>query len=187
MTTKEGCSKKVNYHTRRGAKKRARFLRSKGYKLRAYKCDQCDGFHLTSKIHHQYKINARNKDIMANKPANSAQKKWMESITDWSVNNLHRLYGDEYSFHPIQRHHVLGRSAKQNKVHIGHWFILPVPFELHDPNVNHEFHVGKCKKAFVSRFGTQRSLFNTMYQRMKEEGYIVPDIEVHSAIMSTSA
>lgn len=124
---------------------------------------------------------------MANKPANAAQKKWMDDITDWSINNLHRLYGDEYSFCRLQRHHVLGRSAKNNKVHIGHWFILPVPFELHDTNVNHEFHVGKCKKAFVKRFGTQRSLFNVMYQRMKEEGYIVPDIEFHDAIMGTRA
>jgi len=125
--------------------------------------------------------------IMANKSANTEQKKWMDSITDWSVDSLHLLYGEEYSFHPIQRHHVLGRSAKQNKVHIGHWFILPVPFELHDPNVDHEAHVGKCKKAFVKRFGAQRTLFDVMYQRMKEEGYNVPNIEVYNAIMGTAA
>lgn len=61
MTTKEGCNKKVTYYTRRGAKKRAKILKSKGYKLRPYKCDQCEGFHLTSKNHQYYKINVRKK------------------------------------------------------------------------------------------------------------------------------
>lgn len=128
---------------------------------------------------------------MANKPANAAQKKWMEDITYFIKENgigLGALYGSEYMYDTrIQRHHVLGRSAKQNKVHIGHWFILPVPFELHDPNMDHKFHVGKCKKAFVKRFGTQRSLFYTMYKSMREQGYKVPDISILDAIMWTSA
>lgn len=124
---------------------------------------------------------------MPSKPANSAQKQWMKDITEWSIDNLHLLYGEEYSFSPIQRHHVLGRSAKQNKVQIGHWFIIPVPYELHDPNEQHEFHVGHCKKAFVKRFGEQRNLFDTMYQSMKENGFAVPDSYSYDAIMSSSA
>ena len=125
--------------------------------------------------------------LVMNKPANTAQKKWMDDITSWSICNLSMLYGDEYDGAVIQRHHVLGRTAKQNKVHIGHWFILPVPYELHDPNESHEFHVGHCKKAFVRQFGTQRGLFNTMYRSMKEEGYNLPDINAYNAIMETRA
>ena len=126
---------------------------------------------------------------MATKPANAVQKKWMEDITDYiNENGLGDLYGCDYIYDTrIQRHHVLGRSAKHNKVAIGHWFVIPVPFELHDPNVNHAFHVDKCKKAFVSRFGTQRSLFKLMYQAMKQQGYKVPENYIYNAIMETSA
>lgn len=126
---------------------------------------------------------------MASKPANTAQKKWMDDITEWSICNLGLLYGPEYDGAVIQRHHVLGRSAKHDKVAIGHWFILPVPFELHDPNVNHQFHVGKCKHSFTNEFGTQRSLFMKMYNDMYEQGYDLSPIpfEVTRAIGDTSA
>lgn len=126
---------------------------------------------------------------MANKAANSEQVRWMDSITDYiNENGLGVLYGVEYEYDiRMQRHHVLGRSAKHNKVHIGHWFIIPVPFELHDPNVKHEYHVGHCKKAFVRRFGTQRDLFKRMYLDMKQQGYSVPHNSFYSAIMETSA
>ena len=126
---------------------------------------------------------------MASKPASAEQKKWMDSITDYiNENGLGVLYGTEYEYDiRMQRHHVTGRSSKQDKVEIGHWFILPVPFELHDPSMKHKHHVGHCKKAFVKRFGTQRSLFKRMYQSMKQQGYIVPNSHVFSAIMETSA
>ena len=126
---------------------------------------------------------------MVTKPANSEQKKWMDDITDYiNFNGLGELYGEEYEGDiNIQRHHVLGRSAKQNKVAIGHWFVIPVPFALHDPSMNHEFHVGKCKKAFVIRFGTQRDLFDTMYHNMHSEGYKVPSVDVYNAIMETGS
>lgn len=124
---------------------------------------------------------------MATKQANTAQKKWMEDITEWAFDNIDLLYGNDWSFCHLQRHHVLGRSAKNNKVAIGHEFIIPIPFALHDVSSNHAENVTHRKKAFVKRFGTQRSLFDAMYQRMKEDGYNVPNIEVYNAIMGTSA
>ena len=126
---------------------------------------------------------------MAMKQANAKQKQWMSDITQWvNDNGLHILYGDKY-FEDVnmQRHHVLGRSAKQNKTPIGHWFIIPVPFELHDPNMNHVNHVGKCKKSFVEMFGTQRCIFRRMYNCMKQDGYSVPDSYIFHAIMDTRA
>lgn len=122
---------------------------------------------------------------MAIKQANTAQKKWMSDITEWAEDNLGTLYGEEWQGAAIQRHHVLGRSAKHNKVEIGHWFILPVPFVMHDPNVDHEFHVGKCKRAFTDRFGTQSSIFQVMISFMDIEGYKVPSLDVYHAIMDT--
>ena len=121
------------------------------------------------------------------KQANKAQKQWMSDITDWSICNLGMLYGEKYDGAIIQRHHVLGRSAKHNKVDIGHWFILPVPYELHEPNETHKFHVGHCKRAFTDVFGMQRMLFDSMYYSMINQGYTVPPNEIHLAIMDTRA
>ena len=127
--------------------------------------------------------------LRMSKPANTAQRKWMDDITDYvNENGLGDLYGHEYDGHTnIQRHHVLGRTAKHNKIHIGHWFIIPVPFELHDPNVDHKHHVGKCKKAFVRRFGSQRGIYEHLTTLMLYQGYAVPPINAHYAILETSA
>lgn len=111
---------------------------------------------------------------MANKPANAKQKKWMAAIVDWSICNIGLLYGDEYDGAIPQLHHVLGRSAKHDKIAIGHEFILPVPFELHDVSSNHPDNVTHCKKAFIKRFGNQRDLFLTMVESMRDQGYELP-------------
>ena len=125
---------------------------------------------------------------MATKPANAAQKKWMDDITEF-INDLTLgvLYPDYEGRVEMQRHHVMGRSARQSKVDIGHWFVIPVPYELHDPNENHQFHVGHCKKAFVKRYGNQRGIFQALYSMMEMEGYKVPGKEVYNAIMETRA
>lgn len=127
-------------------------------------------------------------NLVASKPANAAQKKWMDDITEWADYNLGLLYGDKYDGSEcIQRHHVLGRSAKHNKVAIGHWFIIPVPFELHDVSSNHHFNVTHCKRNFTNQYGMQRDIFNKVYQGMKTCDYNVPSDEVYSAIMDTRA
>ena len=127
--------------------------------------------------------------LKMSKPANTAQRKWMDDITEYvNENGLGELYGHEYDGHTnIQRHHVLGRTARHNKIHIGHWFIIPVPFELHDPNVNHKYHVGKCKNAFVRRFGNQRDIYEHLVTIMECQGYAVPPHVNHYAILETSA
>ena len=122
---------------------------------------------------------------MAMKQANTAQKKWMIDITEWAHENIHFLFGLDYCFSGFQRHHVMGRSAKQNKVHVGHEFILPIPFVLHDVSSDHPLNVTHRKKAFTAKFGMQRDLFAIMYHSMMEQGYSVPSIEVFNAIMST--
>ena len=126
---------------------------------------------------------------MAMKQANAAQKKWMCDIAEWLMDNLHFLYGERYvnrQEYAPQLHHVVGRSAKQNKVPIGHYFILPIPFELHDGSSNHRLNVTHRKKAFTARFGMQRDLFAIMYHSMMDQGYAVPSIDIFNAIMSTN-
>ena len=123
------------------------------------------------------------------KQADTAQRKWMDDITDYvNENGLGDLYGHEYEGRTdIQRHHVLGRTAKHNKIHIGHWFIIPVPYELHEPNEKHKYHVGHCKKEFVKRFGNQRALYECLVDHMVELGYSVPPTDAHYAILETNA
>ena len=124
---------------------------------------------------------------MAMKPANAKQKQWMSDVTEWASNHIQNVYGIRYFYADIQRHHVLGRSAKHNKIAIGHWFILPIPFELHDVSSNHPESVTHNKKAFVKRFGNQRDLFLQMVEGMCADGYEVPPYDVCEAIRGTSA
>ena len=125
---------------------------------------------------------------MANKPANTAQKQWMKDISEWPYNNIHNMYDGGYAQDcNFQLHHVLGRSAKHNKIAIGHWFIIPVPIDLHDVNSNHPLNVTHSKHAFTDRFGKQSELFGWMVHEMEEDGYIVPNTDVYRAIMGTRA
>jgi len=122
---------------------------------------------------------------MAAKQANTAQRKWMDDITEWANENITLLFPREFCSTGFQRHHVTGRASRQNKVAIGHWFIIPVPWRLHDVNSNDQLNVTHRKKPFTSRFGMQREIFKTMYESMKEQGYTMPSDEVFNAIMST--
>ena len=134
-----------------------------------------------------FKTIITNTEHLKMKQANAKQKQWMKDIAEWSIDNIDLLYGDEWSGAPFHIHHVLGRTAKHNKVPIGHWFLLPVPIAMHDPNLNHEFHVGKCKKAFVKKFGRQSDIFQCLVGCIGQWGYDLPPDEVYNAIMDTNA
>lgn len=110
----------------------------------------------------------------------------MVDITQWAENNIGLLY-DCSCYGEIQRHHVLGRSARHNKIDIGHWFIIPVPFALHDVSSGHPDNVTHFKKSFVNRFGNQRDIFKAMVDDMRMEMYELPPVDVLNAIMDTRA
>ena len=123
------------------------------------------------------------------KQANAKQVKFMSDIAEF-INDfgLGGLYGQEYEGNVnFQLHHVLGRSAKHNKISIGHEFIIPVPFELHDVSSNHPENVTHFKKAFVKKYGDQRGIFQILVNFMENWGYDVPSLEVYNAIMDTNA
>lgn len=121
------------------------------------------------------------------KQANTVQKQLMSDIAEWAQDNIHILYGTKWSGSAIQLHHVLGRSAKHNKVAIGHEFIIPVPYVLHDVDSNHHENVTHRKKAFIKRFGTQSSIYQVLISCMEIDGYTVPSMDVYNAIMDTRA
>lgn len=122
------------------------------------------------------------------KQANKVQKKLMEDIAIWAANGgLRLLYGDAWEFSPMQLHHVKGRSFKHNKVAIGHEFILPVPFDLHDVSSNHKLNVTHHKHAFTDEFGKQSEMYEVMYLDMECQGYTVPSLNILHSILGVNA
>tara|TARA_R110001606_G_scaffold385158_1_gene548498 strand:+ start:2367 stop:2744 length:378 start_codon:yes stop_codon:yes gene_type:complete len=123
---------------------------------------------------------------MAAKPANAKQRKWMSDIANWANENIHMLYTGGYAQDGVfQLHHVTGRSSKHNKVAIGHWFIIPVPFDLHDISSNNQYNVTHNKYMFTERFGKQSEIFAMMLSEMNLDGYSIPPDDVYNAIMDT--
>jgi hypothetical protein len=53
---------------------------------------------------------------------NAKQKQWREAV---------RELGSIISGGPAVIHHPVGRTAKHNKVHIGHWWVLPLTDDEH--------------------------------------------------------
>ena len=122
------------------------------------------------------------------KNANTKQRKWMSDIADFANDNgLCILYGDKYHKSTFELHHVLGRSARHKKVRIGHWFVIPVPTELHNVLSDHPDNVTHFKRRFTDRFGSQRSIFAEVHNAMCVYGYDVPPDEVYNTIMDTRA
>lgn len=116
--------------------------------------------------------------------ANAAQKKWMQTVSEWYEQiGFIDLELESYLF---QRHHVAGRKYKHNKVAIGEWFILPLPFALHDVSSDHEFNVTHFKNRFTEKFGLQSELFKEMIDSMVLHGFDLPfgDVVIN-AIMDT--
>lgn len=124
--------------------------------------------------------------LTKNTKPNQAEKDWLKSVVDFhNEHSVSYLYGDVWGCVPFQIHHVCGRSYKQNKVAIGHWFILPVPHMLHDVHSNHNLNVTHYRKRFTAHFGEQRYLYRKMVEKMRENGIQVPSDEILNAIMLT--
>ena len=66
----------------------------------------------------------------------AAQKRWREAVRE--------LAGA--SEPSIEIHHPVGVTAKHNKVHIGHWWVIAIPSEMH--NKLHAGNLGPLRKEF---------------------------------------
>lgn len=118
------------------------------------------------------------------------EQKWLNTITDFAISTSWMLekYGGycESPYH-FDRHHCIGRKAKRKvnfiSTPVGHWYVLPVPFELHDVHSNSKLNVTHCKKAFEATIGTQKALFVDMVDSMRDLGYSIPfDNDVVAAL-----
>lgn len=119
------------------------------------------------------------------KNPSAEQKRWISNVAQWGAENCGEVYGLHFHHQPIQVHHVCGRSYKQNKIPIGHWFILPIPFELHDVSSNHNYNVTHHRHNFTAVYGMQRELFLNMVNAMGGAFEVNPPQSVLDAIMRT--
>lgn len=116
---------------------------------------------------------------------NAVQRKWLAMVTEWyeSIGYLDEDLNGDYS---VERHHVVGRKGKHNKIPIGHWFILPLPFRFHNIQSGDIHNVTNFKHNFTGRFGLQSELFKEMIDSMVYFGYKLPfGRDVIDAIMDT--
>ena len=114
---------------------------------------------------------------------NAIELKWLERVVDFA--NQHGCFP---LMQPgaFQIHHVVGRSGRENKIHIGHWFILPVHFDYHDVNSMNPLNVTHFRRRFTEKFSMQKELFKTMVEKITEEDGENPVPEdVLNAIMNT--
>ena len=117
------------------------------------------------------------------KAPNVKQKQWMSDIAEYiNMIGLGVLYHGYEERIDYQLHHVKGRSAKHNKIEIGHWYIIPVPVELHDVHSNNPFNVTHHKKLFNERYGPEGDIFLDLVEMMAEDKYEIPPPDVLGAI-----
>lgn len=119
---------------------------------------------------------------------NAIEKQFLKAVMDFHNDyGVGYLYGAEWDKSPLQCHHVCGRTYKQNKVHIGHYFILPIPFDLHDVHSNHPLNVTHWRNRFTIEFGYQRDLWLKMIHKMQSEIVLTDKIslDVVGAIMAS--
>lgn len=104
------------------------------------------------------------------------QKLWRETLRTMGCVN--------HPGAPAEIHHVVGATGKQNKVSIGHWFLLPLCSQCH--RLEHEANVDLWPKRFCAIWGTQRALFAEVVDWYLHQGYTLPfDQDVNDAIYAT--
>lgn len=97
-----------------------------------------------------------------NNAPSAAQKRWREAVRELDGGGL-------------EIHHPVGVTAKHNKVHIGHWWVIAV-----DPQAHKDIHAGKFGKA---RKAVEKSIFANVLDALKGHADY-PPIEVTNAIMN---
>ncbi len=119
---------------------------------------------------------------MLNKiPSYAREKAWLERITQHGCVITGTSWG-------IERHHPLGREARQNKFHIGRRYVYPLIKRLHYVHDPDPLNITNHKNAFIDQYGTQSDLFYKMCMAIKQEDGALPfEDEILQAIMDTES
>lgn len=89
------------------------------------------------------------------------QKQWRERV---------RALGSILSGDDAVIHHAVGVTARHRKVHIGHWWIIPLTNDEHLA-----LHAGECY-GFGSRKEFEKDAFTQVCQRLYPDRYITDEI-----------
>lgn len=99
------------------------------------------------------------------------QKRWESTVREFGC----VLMGnDQGEYGAIQIHHVVGLTAKQDKVLIGPWYILSLHWRLHDPRSSFTTNITNRRKDFLAEYGSEKELFLKMLSDMQEQGIAIP-------------
>lgn len=103
----------------------------------------------------------------------AAQKRWQESL---------RNYGCLVSRSPYcEIHHIVGASAKRQKIWVGQWSVLPLHYRYHrDPEC--KVNVTEHKRMFEALFGNQWDILVKVINKFQRQGRPIPPEEVILAI-----
>lgn len=116
--------------------------------------------------------------ISKNNAPNKAQKDWMAAV---------RELGSVISGGPAVIHHAVGRTGKHNKVHIGHWWIIPLTDEehkaLHNGIMIWEQSHPDC--GIETRKQFEKAAYEEVYMKLWStvDHYYCPSLRVNESIM----
>lgn len=82
----------------------------------------------------------------------------------------------------IEIHHVVGFTGKHNKVHIGPWWLLPLPADVHALVGSAEFDLKAFGFVLGGRFDAEKLLFKKLIDRIPTSTNFIGN-EVFNAIL----
>lgn len=104
------------------------------------------------------------------------QRAWRETVRALGCYN--------HTGRPAEVHHVVGAAGRQDKVKIGHWFILPLCTECHRTHPEHN--VTTWRHRYTEKFHSQRVQWLGVCTRLIQQGEPLPFSEaVTNAIVAT--
>lgn len=116
--------------------------------------------------------------MMNEKPTKAEEKAWLQRVAEYGC----VVTGQSN----IQIHHCVGREGKQDKCHIGRWFVLPLAFELHDVSSNHPLNITHHRKRFIEEYDLECILFWNMCLEIEKIAPLPFGREELQAIMNTN-
>lgn len=75
----------------------------------------------------------------------------------------------------IQMHHLEGREFHHQKIHVGHWWQIPLAFHLHDVSSNDPLCVTHHKNAFHEQYGQPNELLRKSAEACRRVGIDYPE------------
>lgn len=111
-------------------------------------------------------------------------KDWLRRVADYACTHGCFPLKQDCGF---QLHHSVGRTGRQNKVDIGHWFIIPVQVDYHDVNSNNPLNITHHRRKYTDAFMLESMQWLAMIRTIQQEdaGHLPFGEDVINAVLST--